>query len=115
MKWKIELVAVSCVSTGSLENLLHFLCHSLPCYVIRLLLLIQVEIEAAAVKNVADQSWLLEIELERVVLTPSGVLLGCWQVHSLLPRFLILQKSLVFFPPVLLPLTSYESSQSYLR
>ncbi|KAG0612371.1 hypothetical protein M758_6G022200 [Ceratodon purpureus] len=44
----------------------------------------EVEIEAASVKNVADRSWLLEIELERVVLTPSGVLLGCWQVLSVL-------------------------------
>ncbi|KAG0612370.1 hypothetical protein M758_6G022200 [Ceratodon purpureus] len=42
----------------------------------------EVEIEAASVKNVADRSWLLEIELERVVLTPSGVLLGCWQVSK---------------------------------
>lgn len=42
----------------------------------------EVEIEAAAVKNVADGSWLLEIELERVVLAPSGVLLGCWQVSK---------------------------------
>jgi hypothetical protein len=49
--------------------------------------MIQVEIEAAAVKNVADGSWLLEIELERVVLAPSGVLLGCWQVLSLHPDF----------------------------
>lgn len=47
----------------------------------------QVEIEAAAVKHVADQSSLLDIELERVLLTPSGVLLGCWQVLPLLYLF----------------------------
>jgi len=39
----------------------------------------EVEIEAAAVRHVADESFLLDIELERVVLTPTGVLLGCWQ------------------------------------
>lgn len=78
MVWFIELktrgVAESCVSTAS-----HFRIHNLPRCVMRLLSMIQVEIEAAAVKNVADGSWLLEIELERVVLAPSGVLLGCWQ------------------------------------
>lgn len=38
------------------------------------------EIEANAVKQVAEKSCWIGIELERVVLTPTGVLLGCWQV-----------------------------------
>jgi len=69
--------------------------------------MIQVEIEAAAVRHVADRSFLLDIELERVVLTPSGVLLGCWQVLSLLFLFstsnYLAMRSLVSFP---CPITS---------
>lgn len=88
------------------------LCHSLPRCVTQLLLSIQVEIEAAAVRHVAHQSLLLDIELERVVLTPSGVLLGCWQVLSLLFLFstsnCLTTKSLVSFPSVLLPLNLFE-------
>lgn len=50
--------------------------HHVPTSVLK----VQVEAEAVAVKRVAEQSCPLEIELERVVLTPTGVLLGCWQV-----------------------------------
>jgi len=40
----------------------------------------EVEAEANAVNRVAEQSCQISIELERVVLTPTGVILGCWQV-----------------------------------
>lgn len=46
--------------------------------------MVQINSEAAAVRQVAEKSLILEIELERVVLTPSGVLVGCWQVLTLL-------------------------------
>ncbi|KAE8707404.1 transcription factor bHLH47-like [Hibiscus syriacus] len=42
----------------------------------------EVEIEAAAVKAVVEGLCPLEIVLDRVVLTSTGVLLGCWQVIS---------------------------------
>ncbi|XP_073396537.1 uncharacterized protein [Physcomitrium patens] len=42
----------------------------------------EINSEAAAVRQVAEKSLILEIELERVVLTPSGVLVGCWQVSK---------------------------------
>lgn len=44
----------------------------------------QVEGEAAAVKAVANKLCPLEIILDRVLLTSTGVLLGCWKVISLL-------------------------------
>lgn len=40
----------------------------------------QVEAEAAAVKAVANKLCPLEIVLDRVLLTSTGVLLGCWKV-----------------------------------
>jgi len=44
----------------------------------------QVEAEAAAVKAVAKELCPLEIILDRVLLTSTGVLLGCWKVFLLL-------------------------------
>jgi hypothetical protein len=40
----------------------------------------QIEAEANAVHAVADDLCPLKIVLDRVVLTSTGVLLGCWQV-----------------------------------
>lgn len=40
----------------------------------------QVEAEANAVRSVAKSLCPLNIVLDRVVLTSTGVLLGCWQV-----------------------------------
>ncbi|KAH0875895.1 hypothetical protein HID58_073257 [Brassica napus] len=42
----------------------------------------EVEAEAAAVKAVANKLCPLEIVLDRVLLTSTGVLLGCWKVNS---------------------------------
>ncbi|XP_077228471.1 uncharacterized protein LOC143861429 isoform X2 [Tasmannia lanceolata] len=42
----------------------------------------EIEIEANAVKAVAEALCPLKIVLDRVVLTSTGVLLGCWQVIS---------------------------------
>ncbi|KAF2609425.1 hypothetical protein F2Q68_00046443 [Brassica cretica] len=42
----------------------------------------EVEAEAAAVKAVANNLCPLEIVLDRVLLTSTGVLLGCWKVNS---------------------------------
>ncbi|KAB5514067.1 hypothetical protein DKX38_027973 [Salix brachista] len=42
----------------------------------------EIEAEANAVKAVADSLCPLKIVLDRVVLTSTGVLLGCWQVIS---------------------------------
>ncbi|VVA95260.1 unnamed protein product [Arabis nemorensis] len=42
----------------------------------------EVEAEAAAVKAVANEFCPLEIILDRVLLTSTGVLLGCWKVNS---------------------------------
>lgn len=42
----------------------------------------EIEIEANAVKGVADKLCPMNIVLDRVVLTSTGVLLGCWQVIS---------------------------------
>ncbi|CAH8258159.1 unnamed protein product [Arabidopsis lyrata] len=42
----------------------------------------EVEGEAAAVKAVANKLCPLEIILDRVLLTSTGVLLGCWKVYS---------------------------------
>ncbi|ONK60921.1 uncharacterized protein A4U43_C08F24100 [Asparagus officinalis] len=42
----------------------------------------EIEAEASAVKDVADHLCPLKIALDRVVLTSTGVLLGCWQVIS---------------------------------
>ncbi|KAG2254321.1 hypothetical protein Bca52824_084457 [Brassica carinata] len=42
----------------------------------------EVETEAAAVKAVANKLCPLEIILDRVLLTSTGVLLGCWKVNS---------------------------------
>ncbi|XP_076891512.1 uncharacterized protein LOC143542942 [Bidens hawaiensis] len=42
----------------------------------------EIEAEVDAVKSVANQLWPLNIMLDRVVLTSTGVLLGCWQVIS---------------------------------
>ncbi|XP_056684121.1 uncharacterized protein [Spinacia oleracea] len=42
----------------------------------------EVEAEANAVKSVAESLCPLKIILDRVVLTSTGVLLGCWQVTS---------------------------------
>lgn len=43
----------------------------------------QIEGEATAVEAVAKALCPLKIVLDRVLLTPTGVLLGCWQVISL--------------------------------
>lgn len=40
----------------------------------------QVEAEVAAVRAVANDLCPLEIILDRVILTSTGVLLGCWKV-----------------------------------
>ncbi|XP_018446560.2 uncharacterized protein LOC108818163 isoform X1 [Raphanus sativus] len=42
----------------------------------------EVEAEVAAVKAVANKLCPLEIVLDRVLLTSTGVLLGCWKVNS---------------------------------
>lgn len=43
----------------------------------------QIEDEAIAIKDVAESICPLKIVLDRVALTSTGVLLGCWQViHS---------------------------------
>ncbi|XP_075662420.1 uncharacterized protein LOC142631938 [Castanea sativa] len=42
----------------------------------------EIEVEASAVRAVADDLCPLKIVLDRVVLTSTGVLLGCWQVIS---------------------------------
>ncbi|PKA50726.1 hypothetical protein AXF42_Ash017605 [Apostasia shenzhenica] len=43
---------------------------------------VEIEAEASAVKAVAESFCPLEIVLDKVVLTSTGVLLGCWQVIS---------------------------------
>ncbi|KAI3686493.1 hypothetical protein L1987_80171 [Smallanthus sonchifolius] len=43
---------------------------------------VEIEAEVDAVKSVADQLCPMRILLDRVVLTSTGVLLGCWQVIS---------------------------------
>lgn len=40
----------------------------------------QIEAEATAVRAVAEDLCPLKIVLDRVILTSTGVLLGCWQV-----------------------------------
>ncbi|KAK9684562.1 hypothetical protein RND81_10G218500 [Saponaria officinalis] len=42
----------------------------------------EIETEANAVKNIVKSLCPLKIVLERVILTSTGVLLGCWQVSS---------------------------------
>ncbi|KAL8215985.1 hypothetical protein R6Q57_022822 [Mikania cordata] len=42
----------------------------------------EIEAEVDAVKSVADQLCPMKILLDRVILTSTGVLLGCWQVIS---------------------------------
>lgn len=42
----------------------------------------EIEVEVNAVKEVADKLCPMSIVLDRVVLTSTGVLLGCWQVIS---------------------------------
>ncbi|XP_076902485.1 uncharacterized protein LOC143557250 [Bidens hawaiensis] len=42
----------------------------------------EIDVEVDAVKSVADQLCPMNIMLDRVVLTSTGVLLGCWQVTS---------------------------------
>ena len=49
-----------------------------------LCLLPQIEAEAAAVRAVVEGMCPLKIVLDRVVLTSTGVLLGCWQVVSII-------------------------------
>ncbi|KAG1366437.1 Transcription factor bHLH47 [Cocos nucifera] len=46
------------------------------------ILFIEIEAEARAIKGVAEVLCPLKIVLDRVVLTSTGVLLGCWQVLS---------------------------------
>lgn len=50
------------------------------CLDLVLILFKQIEAEATAVRAVADTVCPLKIVLDRVVLTSTGVLLGCWQV-----------------------------------
>lgn len=52
------------------------------------LLVSQIEAEARAVRSVADALCPLQIVLDRVVLTSTGVLLGCWQVSFYEPYVL---------------------------
>ncbi|XP_074316385.1 uncharacterized protein LOC141652700 [Silene latifolia] len=42
----------------------------------------EIEAEAGAVKSIVQSLCPLKIVLERVILTSTGVLLGCWQVNS---------------------------------
>ena len=49
-------------------------------YINVLLLFLEIEAEANSVKAVASHLCPLKIVLDRVVLTSTGVLLGCWQV-----------------------------------
>jgi len=44
------------------------------------IIVFQVEAEASFVETVASKLCPLKIVLDRVVLTSTGVLLGCWQV-----------------------------------
>lgn len=46
---------------------------------------LQIEAEANAVRAVAETVCPLNIVLDRVVLTSTGVLLGCWQVSVIVP------------------------------
>lgn len=46
---------------------------------------LQIEAEANAVRAVAETVCPLNIVLDRVVLTSTGVLLGCWQVSFIVP------------------------------
>ena len=43
----------------------------------------QIEAEASAVKSATEHMCHLKIVLDRVILTSTGVLLGCWQVNLL--------------------------------
>lgn len=47
-------------------------------------LILEIEAEANAIKVVAESLCPLDIVLDRVILTSTGVLLGCWQVCTLL-------------------------------
>ena len=47
-------------------------------------LILEIEAEASAIKVVAESLCPLDIVLDRLVLTSTGVLLGCWQVCALL-------------------------------
>ncbi|RWW78757.1 hypothetical protein BHE74_00013007 [Ensete ventricosum] len=48
------------------------------------LLFLEIEDEANTVRGIAEVLCPLKIVLDRVVLTSTGVLLGCWQVHLIL-------------------------------
>lgn len=52
---------------------------------IPLLPVLQIEAEANAVRAVAETVCPLNIVLDRVVLTSTGVVLGCWQVSLIVP------------------------------
>lgn len=56
---------------------------------------LQIEAEAISVKAVAKTVCPLKIVLDRVVLTSTGVVLGCWQVS-----FTVLIYPMVFFTRV---------------
>ncbi|MCH87277.1 hypothetical protein A2U01_0008143 [Trifolium medium] len=57
----------------------------------------EIEAEASSVETVAARLCPLNIVLDRVVLTSTGVLLGCWQVifHNLNTSPLILQTCII--------------------
>lgn len=59
----------------------------------------EIEAEAEAVKRVTKSICPLNITLDRVVLTSTGVILGCWQVILLLSEFIIFRDAqmLTFF------------------
>jgi hypothetical protein len=42
----------------------------------------EVDAEVRAVEDVARAACSLTVVLERVVVTPGGVLMACWQVHT---------------------------------
>ncbi|KAK8921132.1 hypothetical protein KSP39_PZI020292 [Platanthera zijinensis] len=54
----------------------------------------EIEAEVDAVNEVAQSLCPLQIVLDRVILTSTGVLLGCWQVHTIsLCAFLIMHQN----------------------
>jgi hypothetical protein len=58
---------------------------------------VEIEAEAEAVKRVTKSICPLNITLDRVILTSTGVIIGCWQVIHIPSQYLLCSGMLTFF------------------
>lgn len=87
------------------------MCSVIMCSVIFL----EIEAEVNAVKQVAEAICPLKIVLDRVVLTSTGVLLGCWQVRSIKTSLSFLLKYHFLFSAVTILFYDFISLISFIR